>query len=175
MEACWMSSCRWSFWWPITFKKRSMLIFINGLLTSCYRNRSIANCLHCFEAKFAMKIQWNFFAASQCKETVNGIGGTIKRVAAYLVTSRERKIPDALSFYKAIKLLSKICFVYSKHRDGKKVISFGFDHLINNAIVLTGKSFAHSLETFEQSSVVMHSRTGTSYTVKIWKALWILM
>ena len=96
----------------------------------------------------------------------------MKRVAAYLVTSRERKIPDALSFYKTVKSPSKIYVLRVPSTEmEKKVISFRFDHFINKARVLTGKSFAHHLETFKQSSVAMHLCTGTSYTVKICKVL----
>ena len=49
-----------------------------------------------------LKICWNFFATSNGKGPVDGIGGTIKKMAMQKVIQRKLYITNAASFYDAV-------------------------------------------------------------------------
>ena len=61
-----------------------------------FKNSFIAKCLQ-------FKSTLEFFASSYGKGQVDGIGGTIKRLAVYIVTSHKGKMSDSHSFVKAVE------------------------------------------------------------------------
>jgi len=48
--------------------------------TSQFKQRFLFSNLHYWEQAYEISIKWNFFATSQGKGVVDGIGGTVKRM-----------------------------------------------------------------------------------------------
>lgn len=167
----------------LSHSKESVLIFLDALLTSIlevdvkvlhiwsdgpssqFKNRFVANCLKWFEQKFNLKIHWNFFAASHGKGPVDGIGGTIKRLAGNIVTSRKIIVNDSLSFAKAVEYACKVKVLHVSSAEVKeKIESSGLGKLIKNSLLVPGIFSAHHLE-FTEAGVIMHPYTDATYQV----------
>lgn len=69
-----------------------------------FKNKYILSSLHELKDRAnAKQLQWNFFAASHGKGAVDGIGGTIKRLAWMGVKSRQVIMNSATDFYNFVK------------------------------------------------------------------------
>ena len=66
--------------------------------SSQFKNRYIATALPWLQAETGSQIDWNFFAASHGKDTVDGIGGMIKRLAGRRVVTEKLIITDCFIF-----------------------------------------------------------------------------
>ena len=66
--------------------------------SSQFKNRYIATALPWLQAKTGSQIDWNFFAASHGKDTVDGIGGMIKHLAGRRVVTEKLIITDCFIF-----------------------------------------------------------------------------
>ena len=98
---------------------------------SKFKNRFIANCILWFEKTFNVKVHWNFFASSHAKGSVDGIGGTIERIAANLVTSRKEMITDSSEFTDAVESKSKVKVFHITSQDvADRMAEFGLCHLV---------------------------------------------
>ena len=98
---------------------------------SQFKNRFIANCISWIEKTFNVKVHWNFFASSHGKGSVDGIGGTIERIAANLVTSRKEMITDSSKFADVVESKSKVKVFHITSEDvADRMAEFGLYHLV---------------------------------------------
>jgi hypothetical protein len=77
---------------------RKLTIFSDGP-ASQFKNRYMVHLLAHLRLKFALdEISWNFFASGHGKGPVDGVGGTVKRLAASAVMRRKAIIMCAVQF-----------------------------------------------------------------------------
>ena len=58
-----------------------MIYFSNGCAAQCKNRKNFAN-ICCPETDFGIPAEWHFFAMSHGKGPCDGVGGTVKRLAA---------------------------------------------------------------------------------------------
>ena len=98
--------------------------------SSQFKNHFIAAAIPWFEEKYSIKLCWNFFASSHGKGHVDGIGGTIKRIATQKVIHRKLSITDALiTFCQAVRNDSKV----NANKIRKIFNNTKFGDIVNNA------------------------------------------
>ena len=152
----------------LTHSRDSVIVFLDNLLNhfldSCdtlqiwsdgpssqFKNCYIAAVLPWLENKHHIKIYWNFFATSHGKGPVDGVGGTIKRLATQKVLQRKVNITDAMSFYEAIKNESLIEVLYlTSDEIREKIDSTELGSIIANAPSKPGIFSAHQLEVIDK-------------------------
>ena len=99
------------------------------------------------------------------KGPVDGIGGTIKQIAANLVPSCKGMITDSSTFVDIVESKSKVKVFHITSQDfTDRMAEFGLCQLVKNAPALSGISGAHHLE-FSGNIVIMHTYTNATYTI----------
>ena len=104
--------------------------------SSQFKNRFIAAAIPWLEEKYSIKLCLNFFASSHGKGPVDGIGGTVKRIATQKVIQGKLSITDALSFYEAVRNKNKInlnVFFVSVDKIREMFNNTDLGNIINNA------------------------------------------
>lgn len=72
--------------------------------SSQFKNKFIAVMIQHFEARFDLKIVWNYFATLHGKGCVDGIGATAKKIVRKHVLARDCLVSDATQFVQAFGL-----------------------------------------------------------------------
>lgn len=78
----------YAFQWPILQHLKCMCPYVTKIIyfsdgaASQYKNKSNFSNLRHHKEDFGLEAEWNFFATSHGKSTCDGIGGTVKRLAA---------------------------------------------------------------------------------------------
>ena len=112
--------------------------------SSLFKNWYIAAALPWLQAKTNIQIDWNFFAASHGKGTVDSIGGTIKSLAGRRVVTGKSVITDSVSFFNAFNNESKVKVFHLPTAEIKNQISEkSIKVLLDNAKSLPGIFKAH--------------------------------
>lgn len=75
------------------------IFFFSDNCASQFKSKYCVSNLCQMEKDFGVKAEWNFFAASHGKGTVDGIGGAIKGAAWRAVKSKQVIINSAKDFY----------------------------------------------------------------------------
>jgi hypothetical protein len=71
---------------------------------SQFKNRYIYHFLPVLRGLFKIKeVSWNFFASAHGKGPVDGVGGTLKRMAASAITRRTATVANAAEFQRAVQ------------------------------------------------------------------------
>ena len=121
-------------------------IWSNGP-SSQFKNRYIAATLSWLQNECSIEIIY-FFASSRGKDPVDGIGGTIKRLAAIEVIKRKAVITDHLSFFKAVREISAIkVFNITADEVNQRVNTSELNAIIDNALPLPSIFSAHCLKS----------------------------
>ena len=121
-------------------------IWSNGP-SSQFKNRYIAATLSWLQNECSIEITY-FFASSRGKDPVDGIGGTIKRLAAIEVIKRKAVITDHLSFFKAVTEISAIkVFNITADEVNQRVNTSELNAIIDNALPLPSIVSAHGLKS----------------------------
>ena len=121
-------------------------IWSNGP-SSQFKNRYIAATLSWLQNECSIEIIY-FFASSRGKDPVDGIGGTIKRLAAIEVIKRKAVITDHLSFFKAVTEISAIkVFNITADEVNQRVNTSELNAIIDNALPLPSIFSAHCLKS----------------------------
>ena len=114
---------------------------------SQFKNRFIIAAVPWLEEKYSIKLCWNFFASSYGKGPVNGIGGTIKRIATQNVIQRKLSIIDALSFYQAVRNESKVdVYFFSADKNREMLNNTELGDIVNNVPEKPGIFSSHCLK-----------------------------
>lgn len=71
--------------------------------TSQFKNNFIAAMIPVLEAKFNLKIVWNFFATAHGKGCVDGLGATVKQTVRKHIKARDSIVGNAAQFVEAFK------------------------------------------------------------------------
>ena len=82
--------------------------------SSQFKNRFMVKFLQISQKRYSATFHWNFFATAHGKGAIEGLGGTIKRMAWRKVKSRECLIRDAKEFYEAVRESSIECKYFSE-------------------------------------------------------------
>ena len=77
--------------------------------SSQFKNWYITAALPWLQVESDIQIDWNLCAASHGKGTVDGIGGTIKRLAGRRVVTGKSIITDSVSFFTKVKSTFSTC------------------------------------------------------------------
>ena len=121
-------------------------IWSNGP-SSQFKNRYIAATLSWLQNECSIEKTY-FFASSRGKDPVDGIGGTIKRLAAIEVIKRKAVITDHLSFFKAVREISAIkVFNITADEVNQRVNTSELNAIIDNALPLPSIFSAHCLKS----------------------------
>ena len=132
--------------------------------SSQFKNRFIAASISWLQKRHTLKIYWNYFATSHGKGPVDGIGGTIKRMAAQKVIRREVNTTNAESFYEAINGESNVKMFLVKAEEIRNAIETHLHAVISTAPVLPGIFSAHYLQ-HEDGTTNMKPYSTASYNV----------
>ena len=166
----------------LTHSRDSIIIFTDKLLTgildknikklhiwsdgpsSQFKNCFTAASISWLQKRHMLKIYWNYFATSHGKGPVDGIGGTIKRMAAQKVIWREVNITTAESFYEAINGESNVKVFSVKAEEIRNAIETHLHAVISTAPVLPGIFSAHYLQ-HKDGTTNMKPYSTASYNV----------
>ena len=83
--------------------------------SSQFKNRSMARFMEMSEEKHASNIRWNFFATSNGKGAVDGVGGVLMRRAWNKVKARQVVIRNVAEFTDAVKDGGIICNFFTEY------------------------------------------------------------
>lgn len=112
------------------------------------------------------KLQWEFFAASHGKGAVDGLGGTVKRVAWTGVKARKVILNSAEDFYKYVKTEVKgihIAFVSKADIENDKNL---LDSLWEHVVAIKGVQIQHHFEAVDNVSIAV-ARTSKSNPIVV--------
>ena len=66
---------------------KKIIYFSDGTAAQYKNYKNFLNLLH-HETDFSKRVEWHFFATLHGKNACDGVGGTIKRLAAYAILQR---------------------------------------------------------------------------------------
>ena len=138
----------------IPFEIKKITYFSDGSSAQYKNKKNFHNlCLH--KTDFGIEAEWQFFATSHGKSACDGLGGTVKRLAAKASLQRpyNSQIVTPLQLYEfAIDKISGIDFVYcstKEYQDMEKKLALRF----SESIPIVGTQKFHSYSPISENKI----------------------
>ncbi len=129
--------------------------------SSQFKNRFIAASLSTLEAKYCMKIYWNYFATAHGKGPVDGIGGALKRQVWMNVKSRKSMVRNASEFIDAVDKSSLVTVILMTGDEiNQRTSNLNLQEIWNGARAIVGITNFHHLFVNNNGRVVGYQLTN---------------
>ena len=140
-----------------------MIYFSDGAASQYKNYKNFINlCNH--TADFGIKAEWHFFATSHGKGPCDGVGGTVKRLAARASLQRlynDRIMTPRQFFEYGRNNISWINFLYSS-KDEWKIEGCHLEERFHNAIPIPGTQKLHSFIPVSQEELKVKTVSSLS-------------
>lgn len=111
--------------------------------SSQFKNRYVIGSMKMLSERHGIRLFWNFSATSHGKGPVDGIGGSLKRIATEKVRSRQVTINNAIDFFKAVQGTRIATTLMRSEHVQDRAISLGLAELFADAKAIKGISEQH--------------------------------
>jgi len=138
----------------LDFAITRVIYFSDGCVAQYKNYKNLTNLCH-HHIDFGIHAEWHFFATSHGKGAYDGIGGTIKREAAYhsLKQTSSNQILNAEKLFDFAKShLKNITVFYFSKNDIKKKVQFLKKRFAQSTTIVGTRSF-HSFVPFEENKM----------------------
>jgi hypothetical protein len=120
--------------------------------TSQFKNQFLMQSLKEFEAKYNIKIRWNFYAAMHGKSIVDGIGGKLKQFVRQRILSQNLNVTGVKDFYDICRsgynegVLQTLVELVDKDEIKRRSDNLDLNKIIKSSKPLKNISKSHSFE-----------------------------